>query len=83
LVHHKQFSKFIDFSKHVTRGVDTFFKTLTKLASRPVFLLAKRKQLAKNIEKVSERKKPSPNWRVGLYFYSPFLNSTRIWQVGE
>jgi hypothetical protein len=26
---------------------------------------------------------PSPGWQVGLYFYSPSLNSTRIWQVGE
>jgi hypothetical protein len=28
-------------------------------------------------------KKPSPDWRVGLYFYSPILNCTLIWQVGE
>jgi hypothetical protein len=43
-----------------------------------------RKQLAQNIEKISERgKNSSPAWRVGLYFYSPSLNSTRIWQVGE
>jgi hypothetical protein len=26
-------------------------------------------------------KKPLPDWRVGLYFYSPILNSTRIWRV--
>jgi hypothetical protein len=42
-----------------TRGVDTFFKTLAKLASRPAFSLAKtdRKQLGTNIESVSERGK--------------------------
>jgi hypothetical protein len=27
--------------------------------------------------------KNSPGWRVGLYFYSPILKSTRIWRVGE
>jgi hypothetical protein len=27
--------------------------------------------------------KPSPGWRMGLYVYSPKLNSTRIWRVGE
>jgi hypothetical protein len=32
---------------------------------------------------VSERDKiPSPGWRVGLYFYSPILNSSPIWRVG-
>jgi hypothetical protein len=37
------------------------------------------KRLAQNIERVSERgNNPSPGWRVGLYFYSPKLNSTRI-----
>jgi hypothetical protein len=39
-----------------------------------------RKQLAKNIERVIERGK---NTRQALYFYSPILNSTRIWRVGE
>jgi hypothetical protein len=49
-------------------GVDKFFKTLTKLVSSSVFLLAKSKnQMAKNIEMVSERgKNNSPDWRVGL-----------------
>jgi hypothetical protein len=28
-------------------------------------------------------KKLFPDWRVGLYFYSPILNSTRIWRVGK
>jgi hypothetical protein len=32
---------------------------------------------------VRGEKNSSPDWRVGLYFYSPILNSTRIWQVGE
>jgi hypothetical protein len=33
-----------------------------------------RKQVAKNIERVSEREKEnSADWRVGLYFYSPIL----------
>jgi hypothetical protein len=32
---------------------------------------------------VTDKKKNSPDWRVGLYFYSPFLNSTCIWRVGE
>jgi hypothetical protein len=40
-----------------TRGVDKFFKTLAKLASSSEFLLAVMKQLAQNIEKVSERGK--------------------------
>jgi hypothetical protein len=37
--------------------VDKFFKTLASLSSRSVYLLAKTKQLAKNIERVSEIKK--------------------------
>jgi hypothetical protein len=37
----------------------------------------------KTIERVNEREKNSPDWRVGLYFYSPILNSTLIWRVGE
>jgi hypothetical protein len=68
------------------RGVNKFFKTLAKLASTcsSVFSLAKSESSwPKNIERVSERRKNSPDWRVGLYFYSPILNSTRIWRVGE
>jgi hypothetical protein len=63
--------------------VDKFFKTLAKLASTPAFSLAKtEKQLAKNIEMVSERgKNPSRDWRIRLYFYSPIPKSTRIWRV--
>jgi hypothetical protein len=30
-----------------------------------------------------EGNKISPGWRVGLNFYSPILNSTHIWWVGE
>jgi hypothetical protein len=42
--------------------VDKIFKTLAKLAS--IFTLKDRKQLAKNVERVSERKEnPSPHWR--------------------
>jgi hypothetical protein len=42
------------------------------------------KLLANTIERVSEReKKNSPEWRLGLYLYSPILNSTRIWRLGE
>jgi hypothetical protein len=38
--------------------------------------------LVQSIEIVSERvKKPAPSWRVGLYFNSPNMNSTSIWQV--
>jgi hypothetical protein len=38
--------------------VDKFFKTLAKLASRPVFLRAKTEnKLAKNLARVSEKKK--------------------------
>jgi uncharacterized protein YjaZ len=44
-----------------------------------------RKQLAKNIERVNEREtkknKNSPGF--AFYFYSPILNFTRIWRVGE
>jgi hypothetical protein len=56
-----------------------FFKTgkQFRIITRQV-----RKQLALKIEKVSERgKNSSPGWRVGLYFYLPKLNSTRIWRV--
>jgi hypothetical protein len=62
-----------------------FFYTLAKLASSSAFSLAKSKNnWPKNKEKFSEREKNnSPDWRVGLYFYSPILNSTRIWIVGE
>jgi hypothetical protein len=63
-----------------------FSKTLAKLASSSVFLLAKSEINWPQIitEKVSEReKKNSPDWRLGLYFYSPILNSTRIWRMGE
>jgi hypothetical protein len=65
--------------------VDKFFKTLAKLVCSSAFLLAKsKKQLAKYIERVSERENnSSPDWRVGFYFYSSILNFTRIWQVGE
>jgi hypothetical protein len=49
------------------------FKTLAKSENK----------WPKNIERVSERKKNSPDWRVDLYFYSPILNSTRFWRVGE
>jgi hypothetical protein len=31
---------------------------------------------------IVRRGKTSRSWRVGLYFYSPILNSTRIWRVG-
>jgi hypothetical protein len=38
----------------------------------------------KYIKRLNEREKNNlPGWRVGLYFYSPILNSTRIWWVGE
>jgi hypothetical protein len=44
--------------------VDKFFKTPAKLASRPVFSLAKSEnKLVKNIESVSERGKTSPDWQ--------------------
>jgi hypothetical protein len=58
--------------------VDKFFKTLTQLASSSEFFTHQaRKQLTQSTEIVSERKKKtSPSWRVGLYFYSPSLNST-------
>jgi hypothetical protein len=47
-----------------------------------IFTRQVKKQLAKNIERVSERgKNNSPDWQVGLYFYSPILNSTHIWRV--
>jgi hypothetical protein len=63
--------------------VDKFFKTLAKLVSS-IFTCRVRKQLVQSIDIVSEKgKKSSPGWRVGLYFYSPSLSSTRIWQVGE
>jgi hypothetical protein len=68
------------------KGVDKFFKTLAKLASSLVFSLANsKKQLAKNLERVSERGtiKLSPDCQVGLYFYLPILNSTYIWRVDE
>jgi hypothetical protein len=42
-----------------------------------IFIYQDRKQLAKNIERVSEREKTLAR-RVGLYLYSPILNSTRI-----
>jgi hypothetical protein len=58
-----------------TRQTGEYFRFITRQVG---------KQLAKNIEKVSERgTKPSPGWRVGLCFYSPSLNSTRLWRVGE
>jgi hypothetical protein len=64
------------------RGVDTFFKTLAKLARSSEFFTRKvRKQLAQYINCQWVGKKPSPGWRVGWYFYSPILNSTRIWRV--
>jgi hypothetical protein len=65
--------------------VDKFFKTLAKLASRTALSLTKTENNWQKIKKrVSEKgKNPSPDWRVGLYFYSPTLNSTRIWRVGE
>jgi hypothetical protein len=44
------------------------------------FYLPCQKQLAQHTEIVSGNEK---GWRVGLYFYSPIRNSTRIWQVGE
>jgi hypothetical protein len=57
-----------------------FFKTLAKLVSS--FTRQVRKQLALSTEIVSEGKKPHQAG-VGLYFYLPSQNSTRIWQVGE
>jgi hypothetical protein len=62
-----------------TNAFPKCFRTLAKLT----FTHQIRKQLAKNIERVREREKTSPGWRVGLYFYSPILNSTRNWRVGE
>jgi hypothetical protein len=29
------------------------------------------------------KKKNSPDWQMGLNFYSPIQNSARIWRVGE
>jgi hypothetical protein len=52
-----------------SRGVNKLFKTLAKLASS--FTRQVRKQLAKNIERLSEREKTnSPDWRLGLYWQS-------------
>jgi hypothetical protein len=34
-------------------------------------------------ESVREEKKQLPGWRVGVCFYSPSVNFTRIWRVGE
>jgi hypothetical protein len=72
-----------EFAGNPARGVDKVFKTLAKLASSSELLLAKSENnWPKNIKMVSKREKHcSPGWRVGLYFYSPILNSTRIWRV--
>jgi hypothetical protein len=40
-------------------------------------------RLLKKFHLLSREGKKSPDWRVGLYFYPPILNSTRIWRVGE
>jgi hypothetical protein len=62
--------------------VDKLFKTLAKLASRPEFLIAQTENNWPKIQKGSVRgKKPSPDWRMGLYFYSPIVKSTHIWRV--
>jgi hypothetical protein len=62
------------------RGVDKFFKTLTKLASNSEFLLSQKTTGQKNKESV---KGENTLATVGLHFYSLILNSTRIWRVGE
>jgi hypothetical protein len=69
------------FSRHSPdlQVVQHFYSPSQKTTGQQV-----KKQLAKYIERVSERKKNSwPDWRVGLYFYSPILNFTHIWRVGE
>jgi hypothetical protein len=49
--------------------VNKFFKTLAKLAISLGFSLAKSENNdQKYIERVREREKKSPDWRVGLYF---------------
>jgi hypothetical protein len=59
--------------------MDKFFKTLAKLPSNSVFFTRQVKQQLANTK--IKKKQTSPDWRVGLHFYSPILNSTRIWRV--
>jgi hypothetical protein len=63
--------------KNIPKSVNKFFKAP---ASR-IFTCQVRKQLATNTERVRERGKKSPDWQVGLHFYSPILNFTHIWRV--
>jgi hypothetical protein len=62
----------------ITRGVDKFFKTLARVARSKKCSLAKSENSGSGEE---ESVKHSPTWQVRFYFYSPKLNSTRIWQV--
>jgi hypothetical protein len=58
-----------------TRQTNEYLRILT----RPT-----RKQLGIEIERVGERgKKHLPGWRGIFHFYSPSLNCTRYWRVGE
>jgi hypothetical protein len=64
--------------------VDTFFKTLAKLASNYKFLLAVRKQLVQYIEIVSEREKTLARLASGFVFLlvnPDFYSHLASWRV--
>jgi hypothetical protein len=66
----------------ICRGVDKFFKNFAKLASSSDYYSPSQETTDPKYRKGHwEGEKPLPDWQVGLYFYSPSLNSTRIWRV--